>query len=750
MSSFGTTVKSWSPEGGMVSRDVTSKESSASAPRPTSASKPSASRTSAAPKPGATSAATGTPQVNYTPGTAPAGGRQTTAGPPSSADHARRAEMLRRRTDLQSQRRQFQAGENTGQPGPQPVPTSMDIAQQSGNTAGNRASIIEASQGPQLQPAAVNQPLLTDPTTGTTGAIGPDQTSEEYMNEWRNARGAQREGQPSTVDQAIETADRLGDTSQPQQGQQPPPDQQAPPAQPGTPEAQEQANKMWETMMADREEQLQGSMKDIQQYGALQQRRASEINAAMGRGVGGGFGSGQAQVQLGTQAQMLGAQRSAQQDLNQMQMQRMEQLEQRGMQQAGFGEAEKTRAWQSSERVDSQAFEAGETDALQKWKSGERLSSEEFTALESALNRTNQSEMAKDLRTWQTSEREGSQEFQSGERQAVERFQTGERLSTQEFAMNRDVLQSNLQERREDLQRRWQSGEAVSEREFQDIQRQESQFFQMDMQQAGFDENEAQRLWQSQENQAQEDWNTWNQNQGRQLQTDLANAGFADAAEARSHDERQNILNRDLQEALQKGDHAEAQRIRDFQGQMQEDSQAYEQDRDARLQQFDLTSLEERTNAQEYLMTAQNETERENMLFDIVGQAASSGEFSGEELEDLFNMLSGEDDGGDEGGGGDEEFSGRFMDVRDEASARGTEAAAGIESSSGRAVTEEEADRAGRGLADRASGVASRIGSWFGVGGSDQDRERRRDRGRGGVGTRTSRPELDADGNPKG
>lgn len=64
------------------------------------------------------------------------------------------------------------------------------------------------------------------------------------------------------------------------------------------------ANDKWTNAFAQQDAGTQERLKAIQNQGSVAQRQASELNARMGRGVGGGFGSMMAQANIGTQQQV--------------------------------------------------------------------------------------------------------------------------------------------------------------------------------------------------------------------------------------------------------------------------------------------------------------------------------------------------------------------------------------------------------------------------------------------------------------
>jgi hypothetical protein len=66
-----------------------------------------------------------------------------------------------------------------------------------------------------------------------------------------------------------------------------------------TPE--QQAQRMWADIMKGQQANLDQSLAGIGAQQSLYGRRAAEMNASLGRGVGGGFAAGQAQAQLGAQ-----------------------------------------------------------------------------------------------------------------------------------------------------------------------------------------------------------------------------------------------------------------------------------------------------------------------------------------------------------------------------------------------------------------------------------------------------------------
>lgn len=92
------------------------------------------------------------------------------------------------------------------------------------------------------------------------------------------------------------------------------------------------ANDKWANALAQQDAGTQERYKQIQQQGSVAQRQASELNARMGRGVGGGFGSMMAQTQIGTQQAMSQAAGEAAKQKLDLSVQRAQVAEGRGAQ----------------------------------------------------------------------------------------------------------------------------------------------------------------------------------------------------------------------------------------------------------------------------------------------------------------------------------------------------------------------------------------------------------------------------------
>jgi hypothetical protein len=257
-----------------------------------------------------------------------------------------------------------------------------------------------------------------------------------------------------------------------------------------TPSPYDAANQQWTQAMATRDAGLQQQLKGIQQQGSVAQRRAAEMNARMGRSVGGGFGTATALANIGTQQATSQAIGDAARRNQQLQMERLAQLEQRGlsqeqlqaqqaMQQAGFGQqtAMQERGITEQQRAQQAAFgqQTGMQQAQFGQQAGMQQSAQQFQAQQADLTR--QIQQAQMQGNWTLARDLQNQQSQL----QLQMQQAG-------FGQQRDVLgqQQQFQATQADLNRQLQEALATGQIDLaRELQEKQSQL-QIQMQQAGF------------------------------------------------------------------------------------------------------------------------------------------------------------------------------------------------------------------------------------------------------------------------
>lgn len=111
-------------------------------------------------------------------------------------------------------------------------------------------------------------------------------------------------------------------------------------------------------------------------------------------------------------------------------------------------EKEAERAFTTSEREASQAWQSGENEANRAFQKSERLGQQKFTTNERIATQNYQSEEAQKAREHDTSERLGQQDWQATQNELNREHDTSERLGTQKWQANQNALDREANEAR--------------------------------------------------------------------------------------------------------------------------------------------------------------------------------------------------------------------------------------------------------------------------------------------------------------
>lgn len=109
-------------------------------------------------------------------------------------------------------------------------------------------------------------------------------------------------------------------------------------------------------------------------------------------------------------------------------------------QQFGGEQAAMQRAYGTSEREAGQEYASGQNDIQRKFATGERLSSQDFAALQSQLGRDFTTQEREQLQKYQSGEREAGQAFTSGE--AAKQRQAQEEQFTKTYGLSLDQFKA--------------------------------------------------------------------------------------------------------------------------------------------------------------------------------------------------------------------------------------------------------------------------------------------------------------------